>query len=241
MNNKKNNLKPFLLTLGKGEKGKKIQHNLFKESGFIISGMEGSGKTALLKDLITQASNKGKKNIKLIIACSEKKDFVQFSRKINLLVPIITNVKDIEKQFNWLNKEVELRYDLLNKSQKMNFIKYNHNNKKKMQPIVFFIDDFPRQLLENKKFVELLFWMVTLSRAVGIFIVFTVQGDMFKNSNMARVTTIITSKLTFKLRTKRQSRNFVYRSGAEKLNMPGEALYDSFDIKKVEFCNVINK
>ena len=217
----------LLLTIGLDKKGKKVTHDLFRETGFMISGMEGSGKTTFLKDLITQVSNKSRKDIKLLIACSKKKEFSEFINHPSLLSPIITNARDIKKQVKWIDKEKDLRYGILNESGKRSLAAYNKSAKKKMKPIIFFIDDYPFTLLEDKKFEELLFWIWALGRGVGIFIIFTVDGELFKNLERAwRTRTMVTSKLAFKLKTKRQSNNFLSQLGAEKLKLLEEALYE---------------
>jgi DNA segregation ATPase FtsK/SpoIIIE-like protein len=244
MNKRNKNLNAYSLIIGRDKKGKKIKYNLFEDGTFAISGIEESGKTTFLKNLIKQVSNKYKKDIKLLIACSKKKEFAELINQTNLLVPIITNSKDIEKQFKWLNEELEKRYDILQEALKRNFIYYNKSSKKKMLPIIFFIDDFSCQLLNNKKFKENLRQLLWLGKGVGIFIIFSIHGDMFKNQNndnFGMIMANISTRLTFKLKTKRQSKNLLRYAGAEKLKPFGEALYENVDMIKAEFCNTISK
>ena len=239
--------KPLLIALGKDITGASVFDNLGKMPHLLVAGATGSGKSVTIHAFITSLLYRNPpENLKFIMIDPKRVELTLYNGIPHLLTPVITDPKKAILALKWLGKEMDRRYDLLEKSSVRDIGSYHKNifvpamDKSKegaelpdaMPYILVVIDEladlmqtYPREL--ESSIVRL----AQMSRAVGIHLVLSTQRPSV-NVITGLIKANIPSRLALQVVSQIDSRTILDAPGAEKLLGAGDMLFQSGEMAK---------
>jgi DNA segregation ATPase FtsK/SpoIIIE, S-DNA-T family len=243
--------KPLLIALGKGISGMSYFANLAKAPHMLIAGATGSGKSVTIHAVITSLLYRNSPdNLKFIMVDPKRVELTLYNKIPHLLTPVITEAKKSILALKWAGKEMDRRYDILQKEGLQNIESYHKNivhpalkklkDKKgeetlsieTMPYIVIVIDEladimqaYPREL--ESAIVRL----AQMSRAVGIHLILSTQRPSV-NVITGLIKANIPTRLALQVASQIDSRTILDMSGAEKLLGAGDMLYLSGEMSQ---------
>ncbi|MCI5050894.1 MAG: DNA translocase FtsK [Candidatus Pacebacteria bacterium] len=238
--------KPLLVSLGKGVSGKSHFANIGKMPHALIAGATGAGKSVTIHNIVMSLLYKNGPDMLRFIMIDPKRVEMTLYKKIpHLLTPVITDPKKAVLALKWAVKEMERRYDVLQKNTVRDINSYHKTIVKpaykdlspedieeqsgelpeKMPYIVVIIDElsdimssYPREL--EASIVRL----AQMSRAVGIHLLLATQRPSV-NVITGLIKANVPTRLALKVASQVDSRTILDSRGAEKLLGYGDMLY----------------
>jgi S-DNA-T family DNA segregation ATPase FtsK/SpoIIIE len=238
--------KPLLVSLGKGVSGKSHFANIGKMPHALIAGATGAGKSVTIHNIVISLLYKNGPDMLRFIMIDPKRVEMTLYKKIpHLLTPVITDPKKAVLALKWAVKEMERRYDVLQKQSVRDIDSYHktviapayknlsHQEvedmsgelPEKMPYIVIIIDElsdimssYPREL--EASIVRL----AQMSRAVGIHLLLATQRPSV-NVITGLIKANVPTRLALKVASQIDSRTILDGRGAEKLLGYGDMLY----------------
>lgn len=212
------NLKHSLpIYIGKNERGKIISYDMVEEPHLLIAGETGSGKSVLLRSLLTTLIfNKTPEQLKLYLFDMKKSEFFLFKR----LPHVVENTHDVTKMqtaFSEITKELSERGDLLEEYEVPHVDELP--NEVKPPYIIVFIDEFSL-INEDKQIVSAIQDITAIGRALGIFMVLSTQRPDSKILE-GRIKSLLTVRIGGKQQDATNSKIIIDTGGCEKLTSPG--------------------
>ena len=236
----------LMVALGKGVTGKSFFANLGKMPHLLIAGTTGSGKSVTVHNLILSLLYRnGPEDLRMIMVDPKRVELTLYNNIPHLLTPVIKEPKKAILALKWAAKEMERRYDLLEKHACRDIESYRKkiDGKKeaeKMPFIVIFIDEladimqaYPREL--ESAIVRL----AQMSRAVGIHLVLSTQRPSV-NVITGLIKANIPSRLALQVASQIDSRTILDAPGAESLLGKGDMLYQGEGMSKPERMQCAN-
>lgn len=224
---------PLPIAIGKDISGEIVVKSLAKMVHLLIAGSTGSGKSVFIHNIVLSLIYKyGPDDLRLIMIDPKKVEFNRYNGLPHLLTPEV--VMGAEKAINalkWCVKEMDRRYDLMNKAGYNNIEPYNKSELVKsgqfehMPYIVIIVDELAEIMLANKKESEVCIQRITqLARACGMHLILATQrpsvdiiSGVIKNN--------IPSRIAFSLQSGIDSKTILNSVGAEKLLGQGDMIF----------------
>jgi DNA segregation ATPase FtsK/SpoIIIE, S-DNA-T family len=213
------------LAIGKDTSGKAIIADLAEMPHLLIAGTTGSGKTVCLNNLVMSILfNASPSEVKFIMIDTKMVELVPYNDLPHLLCPVITDPKKATPALNWVVMEMESRYKLFNKEAVRN-IKGYHAKGLLMPYIVVVMDELADLMMVSAKSVEgAIARLAQLARAAGIHLILATQRP-----SVDVITGVIkanfSSRISFKVASKVDSRTVLDTNGAETLLGKGDFLF----------------
>jgi S-DNA-T family DNA segregation ATPase FtsK/SpoIIIE len=255
----KKNPKPLSVALGKGVTGKTYVSDLAKMPHLLIAGTTGSGKSVTVHNLILSLLYKnGPEDLRLILVDPKRVELTLYNDIPHLLTPVIKEPKKAILALKWAAKEMERRYDLLEKHKCRDIGSYHDNIQKpfyarhesgqeipsdapeRMPYIAIFIDEladimqaYPRELESG------IVRLAQMSRAVGIHLILSTQRPSV-NVITGLIKANIPSRLALQVASQIDSRTILDAPGAESLLGKGDMLYQGAEMSKPERMQCAN-
>lgn len=244
-----NSEKPLLVALGKGISGKSHFANMAKMPHLLIAGATGSGKSVTIHAIITSLLFRNSpEDLKFIMIDPKRVELTLYNGIPQLLTPVVTDAKKAILSLRWAAKEMDRRYDILEKNSVRDIDSYHKNilNKNlkiknidgseeiqdQMPYIVIVIDEladimqsYPREL--EAAIVRL----AQMSRAVGIHLILSTQRPSV-NVITGLIKANVPARIALQVSSQIDSRTILDTSGAEKLLGAGDMLYISGEMGK---------
>jgi S-DNA-T family DNA segregation ATPase FtsK/SpoIIIE len=247
-----NSEKALMVALGKGISGSAIFANLGKMPHLLIAGATGSGKSVTIHAIINSLLFRNSpENLKFIMIDPKRVELTLYNKIPPLLTPVITEAKKVIMSLKWAAKEMDRRYDVLEKNKVRDIESYHKNvlspylEKYRKNPpaageetldvmpyIVIVIDEladimqaYPREL--EGAIVRL----AQMSRAVGIHLILSTQRPSV-NVITGLIKANVPARIALQVASQIDSRTILDSSGAEKLLGAGDMLYMSGDMSK---------
>ena len=225
--------KPLTITLGKSISGNAFFTNMAKMPHLLIAGATGSGKSVTIHILINSLLFRNPpENLKFIMIDPKRVELTLYNKIPHLLTPVITDAKKTIMALKWASKEMDRRYDILEKSKVRDIESYHHNIGLDIPYIIIVIDEladimqaYPREL--EAAVVRL----AQMSRAVGIHLVLSTQRPSV-NILTGLIKANIPSRIALQVVSQIDSRTILDSAGAEKLLGAGDMLYLSGEMSK---------
>lgn len=248
-----NSEKPLLISLGKGISGMSYFADLAKAPHLLIAGSTGSGKSVTIHAVISSLLYRNSPdNLKFIMVDPKRVELTLYNKIPHLLTPVITDAKKTILALKWAAKEMDRRYDVLQRESLQNISSYHKNivepEMKRLQKnkgpkegeapietmpyIVVVIDEladimqaYPREL--EASIVRL----AQMSRAVGIHLILSTQRPSV-NVITGLIKANIPSRIALQVASQIDSRTILDMGGAEKLLGAGDMLYLSGEMSQ---------
>ncbi len=239
--------KPLLVALGKDITGQSVFDNLSKMPHLLIAGATGSGKSVTIHAVINSLLYRNPpENLKFIMIDPKRVELTLYNGIPHLLTPVITDPKKAIMALKWLAKEMDRRYDLLEKASVRDIGSYHKNilspalaklkeGEELPDPMpyaVVIIDEladlmqtYPREL--ESAIVRL----AQMSRAVGIHLILSTQRPSV-NVITGLIKANIPSRIALQVVSQIDSRTILDSPGAEKLLGAGDMLFQSGEMSK---------
>lgn len=240
--------KPLMFALGKGISGKSYFENLAKMPHLLVAGATGSGKSVTIHAIITSLLYRNSPdNLRFIMVDPKRVELTLYDKIPHLLTPVIKDAKKAILSLKWAAKEMERRYDILEKNSVRDIDSYHKNvlmpalEKAKGQKdnsedadlpdtmpyIVIIIDEladimqtYPREL--EAAIVRL----AQMSRAVGIHLILSTQRPSV-NVITGLIKANVPGRIALQVASQVDSRTILDSRGAEELLGAGDMLFFS--------------
>ncbi len=236
---------PLLVALGRDIAGTAHFANIVKMPHFLIAGATGSGKSVAIHAIIASLLYRnGPGTLRLIMIDPKRVELTLYNAVPHLLSPVITDPKKAILALKWTGKEMERRYNILEKSSVRDIQSYHENVVRNWKPgspgetpdqmpyIVVVIDEiadimqtYPREL--EAAVVRL----AQMSRAVGIHLILSTQRPSV-NVITGLIKANIPARIALQVASQVDSRTIIDTAGAEKLLGAGDMLYQSAEMSK---------
>ena len=240
--------KPLTVALGRAINGFGHIGNLAKMPHMLVAGATGSGKSVTIHAIVTSLLYRnGPEALRFIMIDPKRVELTLYNKIPHLLTPVITDAKKAILSLKWAAKEMDRRYNILEKESVRDIESYHKNvltTAKKgtdgedgMDPmpyIVIIIDEladimqaYPREL--ESAIVRL----AQMSRAVGIHLVLSTQRPSV-NVITGLIKANVPSRLALQVASQIDSRTILDQAGAEKLLGAGDMLFLGGDMPQPE-------
>ena len=230
-----NSEKPLMVALGKSISGVSVFANMVKMPHLLIAGATGSGKSVTIHAIINSLLFRNSpENLKFIMIDPKRVELTQYNKIPHLLTPVITDAKKVIMSLKWAAKEMERRYDILEKNKVRDIESYHKNiaSPDTMPYIIIVIDEladimqaYPREL------ESAVIRLAQMSRAVGIHLILSTQRPSV-NVITGLIKANIPSRIALQVASQFDSRTILDSAGAEKLLGAGDMLYISGEMSK---------
>lgn len=239
--------KPLLVAIGKDITGQSIFGDIAKMPHLLVAGATGSGKSVTIHAFINSLLYRNPpEHLKFIMIDPKRVELTLYNGIPHLLTPAITDPKKAIMALKWLGKEMDRRYDILEKASVRDIGSYHKNvyfpalDKAKegeelpgaMPYIVVVIDEladlmqtYPRELEAG------IVRLAQMSRAVGIHLIIATQRPSV-NVITGLIKANIPSRLALQVVSQIDSRTILDAPGAEKLLGAGDMLFQSGEMAK---------
>ncbi|MFA6050233.1 MAG: DNA translocase FtsK 4TM domain-containing protein [Candidatus Paceibacterota bacterium] len=237
-----NSPKPLMTSIGKNVSGEAVFYDLAKMPHLLIAGTTGSGKSvtvhAILNSLIFRNSPD---LLKFIMVDAKRVELTLYNKIPHLLTPVITEAKKTILALKWAAKEMDRRYDALEKSSVRDISSYHKNilepalkkakdDKEAALPetmpyIVIVIDELADLMQAYPRELEAcIVRLAQMSRAVGIHLILSTQRPSV-NVITGLIKANIPTRIALKVGSQIDSRTIIDKAGAEKLVGGGDMLF----------------
>jgi len=249
---------PLLFALGRGVSGKAFFSNLAKMPHILIAGATGAGKSVMIHSLITSLLYRNSpENLKLIMIDPKRVELTMYNGIPHLLTPVVTDAKKAILALRWAAREMDRRYDILEKYGSRDIQSYHKNilaphikeSQKRASSkdideecdtddietlpyIVVVVDELADIMTSYPRELEsAIVRLAQMSRAVGIHLVISTQRPSVEVIT-GLIKANIPSRIALQVASQIDSRTILDMSGAEKLLGSGDMLYLASDMAK---------
>ncbi len=228
--------KPLLVSLGKGISGKSHFMNVAEAPHMLIAGATGSGKSVTIHAVITSLLFRNSpENLRFIMIDPKRVELTLYNKIPHLLTPVITDAKKAILSLKWAAKEMDRRYNILEKCSVRDISSYHKTilapaikkgeEIEAMPYIVIIIDEladimqtFPRELESG------IVRLAQMSRAVGIHLILSTQRPSV-NVITGLIKANVPTRIALQVASQIDSRTILDMRGAEELLGAGDMLY----------------
>ncbi len=252
-------LKPLMITLGKSISGNAYFADMAKMPHLLIAGATGSGKSVMIHVLINSLLFRNPpENLKFIMIDPKRVELTLYNKIPHLLTPVITEAKKAIMALKWAAKEMDRRYDILEKNKVRDIESYYNNilipslEKRRREKsetksetaeemknsvlnlpyIVIVIDELADIMQAYPRELEAaIVRLAQISRAVGIHLVLSTQRPSV-NVITGLIKANISTRIALQVASQVDSRTILDSAGAEKLLGGGDMLYLSGEMPK---------
>ncbi|MDR2807042.1 MAG: DNA translocase FtsK 4TM domain-containing protein [Puniceicoccales bacterium] len=227
------------LVLGRGVTGEPMIYDLAKMPHLLIAGTTGAGKTvcinAIIASLLYHASPE---DLRFLIVDPKIVEMQNYNKLPHMLIPVVTDPKQVPNALKWLITEMESRYKVFAKAGVRNIVNYNEKRRGQLKMsskhheeypnfpyIVCIIDELADLMMIAPNDIEAyIVRLAQLARAAGIHFILATQRPSV-NVITGIIKANLPSRIAFKVSSKIDSRTILDSGGAEALLGQGDMLF----------------
>jgi len=243
---------PLLISLGRAIAGTAHFANFAKAPHLLVAGATGSGKSVTIHAIITSLLYRNPPDrLRFIMVDPKRVELTVYNNIPHLLTPVITDAKKAIMSLKWAAKEMDRRYDILEKEAVRDIESYHKNVAEpayaaaavagrpaeedlpdRMPYIVIVIDELADIMTTYPREMEAgIVRLAQMSRAVGIHLLLSTQRPSVEIIT-GLIKANIPSRIALQVASQIDSRTIIDMAGAEKLLGSGDMLYLSGDMSK---------
>jgi len=248
--------KSLMVALGKSISGASIFANIAKMPHLLIAGATGSGKSVTIHAIINSLLFRNSpENLKFIMIDPKRVELTQYNKIPHLLTPVITDAKKVIMSLKWASKEMERRYDILEKNKVRDIESYHKNilspalekfrknpprksegggsDHPDLMPYIIIVMDELADIMQTypRELESAVIRLAQMSRAVGIHLILSTQRPSV-NVITGLIKANIPARIALQVASQFDSRTILDNAGAEKLLGAGDMLYISGEMSK---------
>lgn len=224
---------PLAIPIGMSLKGPFIL-DILKAPHVIVAGETGSGKSTVLRVIITYLIQKKNVNIHLV----DLKEGIEFSifRKSNRIKSFSKNIYEAEKVISKMVEETNRRYKLFYENDCINIEEYNKKFKtNKLDYEIIIIDEFAD--LSDTNCIDSLQEFFQKARAAGLHGIIATQRPCSKTLD-TRLKANIPYIIGLKTMNRTNSQIIIDQPGLEELRGMGHALLKTTELDEIQCFNI---
>jgi len=235
--------KPLLVALGRDVSGVTRFANIAKMPHALIAGATGSGKSVTIHAIVNSLLFRNPpENLKFIMIDPKRVELTLYNKIPHLLTPVITDAKKAILALKWAAKEMDRRYDILEKktvrdidSYHKTVLKGGTNSEEDPMPYIVVIIDELADLMQAypRELESAIVRLAQMSRAVGIHLLLSTQRPSV-NVITGLIKANIPARVALQVSSQIDSRTIIDMAGAEKLLGAGDMLYAGGEMSKPE-------
>lgn len=228
------------MAVGKDMSGQPVILDLAQLPHLLLAGSTGAGKSCCINCLVCCLLVRCRPDqLKFIMIDPKYVEFTWYDGLPHLLAPVINEPEPAAKALLWAVREMDRRYQVLQKQRVVHIDEYNTIAEKDpavepLPKIVVVIDELGDLMIVARREVESSISRLTAkARAVGIHLIIATQRPsvdvitgVIKNN--------ITARIAFQVASNADSRTILGTKGAEKLLGKGDMLLDPGNIPQAE-------
>ena len=212
--------------MGKSVDGRAAMLDLARAPHLLMAGCTGSGKSIFMDSCIHSLMFRYTPcELKLILADSK---FVEFSKYKNLpylQFPVINSTRDTLRALQWLNMEMERRYEVIGDVGCRDIRTLNEQRPCSLPYIVMIIDEFSDYMVEAKTQMEsLLAHLCAKCRATGIHLIISTQRPDYRVLTWS-IRANFPVRIAFRMASQADSRRLLDVGDATDLSGFGDMLF----------------
>lgn len=214
-------------SIGTDQSGKPFIVDFSEMFHLLITGVQGSGKSELLRTIISTFLFRTTPNeIKLILADLKAVDLSEFNGVPSLLTPVVTEEFKVLSALKWSVAEMDRRYKLLQEFGSRSIGGYNEASGFQAWPYIIFVIDEVTLALEyiEDDVMEATKMLTERGARVGIHMILTTNNP---DSLPKGLEEGFPARVSFRLITLKDSVRVLGEGGAEKLTTFGNLIYRS--------------
>jgi S-DNA-T family DNA segregation ATPase FtsK/SpoIIIE len=219
---------PLTVAIGLDVCGTPVYGDLARMPHLLIAGATGAGKSIGIATLLSSLLIRNTpKDLRFVMIDPKRVELALFDQIPHLMCPVITDVKEAPGVLRAVWREMEKRYETLQKQGVRNIQSLNQkvDPENRLPYIVVVIDELADLMMQAKQEVEnTIVSLAQKARAVGIHMIVATQRpsvDVITGLIKANMP----SRLAFSVASQVDSRVILDQNGAEKLIGKGDALY----------------
>lgn len=245
---------PLIVALGKDIAGKAHFANVARMPHGLIAGTTGSGKSALIHNIIVSLLYRNSpEQLRFIMVDPKRVELTFYNGIPHLMTNVITDAKKALLSLKWAVKEMERRYDVLQAERVQNIDSYHKNIYRKAKtawiakgspeeekvdlpeplPYIVIIMDELADLMHSypRELEASIVRLAQMSRAVGIHLLLATQRPSV-NVITGTIKANIPTRIALQVASQIDSRTILDQVGAEKLLGKGDMLFLSGELGK---------
>ncbi|NJD02052.1 MAG: DNA translocase FtsK [Ruminiclostridium sp.] len=188
----------------------------------LIAGETNSGKSVVLRDIITQLIlDKNPEELELYLIDPKRVEFSIF-KKCAMVKAFVREDDEITDLLILIKCETDRRYELLERAGYTNIRAFNKKAKQKLKYMLVIVDEFA-DLAENRDIIDLVNYVARKARAVGVNLILSTQRPD-KDVLTGKIRSNIGNVLGLKTSTRVNSEVVIGQSGLENLRGFGHSL-----------------
>jgi S-DNA-T family DNA segregation ATPase FtsK/SpoIIIE len=227
------------LLLGKSVSGEYVMSDLTKMPHMIIAGATGSGKSVCINTIVMSILYCARPDeIQLLMIDPKKVELTPYTSLPHMIAPVITSPHEAYTAMQWLVKEMEKRYEILNKLHLRNIDSFNSRTPdlekeaelpidipEKLPYIVGIVDELADLMMVSTHDIETpIARIAQMARAVGIHLILATQRPS-REVITGLIKANFPTRVCFKVSSGINSKIVLDATGGEQLLGNGDMLF----------------
>lgn len=217
------------IPLGREPDGETFFADFFKMPSLLVVGATSSGKSNFLHLILCALSGKlSPDQLKFVLVDPKRSEFGIYKNSPRLMRNVASDPREISDAFRAVSVEIEDRFGLFERERVRNISEYNKGRSDCLPYIFLVVDELSDAMLQEDgaEIRKAIIHATQLGLAVGIFLVLS-SSSIKKSVIPEDILATISSVISFRVISKKDSEYILGEPGAEKLSWQGEALIKS--------------